>query len=156
MKKQIIKLVGAISFTAICFALNPAVGLAEMGHEPSPEQKAEHKAEHMCDQEHKYTCSMCPGEESDKPGDCPTCGMALVKTECEHGSAEYTCPMHPEVKSDKPGDCQKCGMKLIKSEKTDNQEHQAMMYACPMHPEEKSDKADADCPKCGMKLVPVK
>ncbi len=25
----------------------------------------------------KYFCPMCPGVESDKPGDCPKCGMAL-------------------------------------------------------------------------------
>ncbi|MCX6857152.1 MAG: hypothetical protein NTV80_19850, partial [Verrucomicrobia bacterium] len=25
----------------------------------------------------KYLCPMCPGVESDKPGDCPKCGMAL-------------------------------------------------------------------------------
>ena len=25
----------------------------------------------------KYFCPMCPGVESDRPGDCPKCGMAL-------------------------------------------------------------------------------
>src|SRR5687768_8178191 len=25
----------------------------------------------------KYFCPMCPGVESDRPGDCPQCGMAL-------------------------------------------------------------------------------
>ena len=25
----------------------------------------------------KYICPMCPGVESDKPGACPKCGMAL-------------------------------------------------------------------------------
>lgn len=28
-----------------------------------------------------YTCSMHPEVESDKPGDCPKCGMALIKKE---------------------------------------------------------------------------
>jgi len=28
-----------------------------------------------------YTCSMHPEVQSDKPGDCPTCGMALIKQE---------------------------------------------------------------------------
>ena len=28
----------------------------------------------------KYFCPMCPGVESDKPGDCPKCGMALELT----------------------------------------------------------------------------
>ena len=27
----------------------------------------------------KYFCPMCPGVESDKPGDCPRCGMALER-----------------------------------------------------------------------------
>ena len=27
----------------------------------------------------KYYCPMCPGAESDKPGDCPNCGMALER-----------------------------------------------------------------------------
>ncbi len=27
----------------------------------------------------KYFCPMCPGAESDQPGDCPICGMALEK-----------------------------------------------------------------------------
>ena len=27
----------------------------------------------------KYFCPMCPGVESDKPGDCPVCGMALER-----------------------------------------------------------------------------
>jgi P-type Cu+ transporter len=27
----------------------------------------------------KYFCPMCPGVESDRPGDCPKCGMALER-----------------------------------------------------------------------------
>src|SRR3712207_6110774 len=27
----------------------------------------------------KYFCPMCPGVESDKPGDCPKCGMTLER-----------------------------------------------------------------------------
>ena len=66
--------------------------------EPPPPVKAESgccggvakKEEHACGQsEHasdglakpssaaKYFCPMCPGVESDQPGDCPKCGMAL-------------------------------------------------------------------------------
>lgn len=57
---------------------------------------------------------MCPGVESDKPGDCPKCGMALERNPAWVGSAStsYTCPMHPEVQQDHPGDCPKCGMPL--------------------------------------------
>ncbi|MDB6036728.1 MAG: silP, partial [Verrucomicrobiales bacterium] len=62
-----------------------------------------------------YYCPMCPGVESDKPGDCPKCGMALEKaatTQASETKTIYTCPMHPEVEQDYPGDCPKCGMPL--------------------------------------------
>ena len=64
----------------------------------------------------QYFCPMCPGVESDKPGDCPKCGMALERNAAwvapSTGKSIYTCPMHPEVQQDHPGDCPKCGMAL--------------------------------------------
>lgn len=64
----------------------------------------------------KYFCPMCPGVESDKPGDCPKCGMALERnpawTAPAAGKTVYTCPMHSEVRQDQPGDCPICGMPL--------------------------------------------
>lgn len=64
----------------------------------------------------KYYCPMCPGVESDKPGDCPKCGMALERnlawTDPASAKTIYTCPMHPEVQQDQPGDCPICGMAL--------------------------------------------
>jgi len=62
----------------------------------------------------KYFCPMCSGVESDKPGDCPKCGMALERNPAWKAEAKtiYTCPMHPEVQQDHPGDCPKCGMTL--------------------------------------------
>jgi Cu+-exporting ATPase len=64
----------------------------------------------------KYFCPMCPGVESDKPGDCPKCGMALERNPAwvapTAGKVIYTCPMHPEVQQDHPGNCPKCGMAL--------------------------------------------
>ena len=62
----------------------------------------------------KYFCPMCPGVESDKPGDCPMCGMALERNPAWKATTTtiYTCPMHPEVVQDHPGDCPKCGMAL--------------------------------------------
>jgi Cu+-exporting ATPase len=66
----------------------------------------------------QYFCPMCEGIESDKPGSCPKCGMALepvISAQPSH-KVLYTCPMHPEVVSDKPGNCPKCGMKLIKKQ----------------------------------------
>jgi len=62
----------------------------------------------------KYFCPMCPGVESDKPGACPKCGMALELNPAWKPAARtiYTCPMHPEVEQDHPGTCPKCGMAL--------------------------------------------
>lgn len=64
----------------------------------------------------KYYCPMCPGVESDQPGDCPKCGMALERNPAWVAPTAdkpiYTCPMHPEVQQDHPGNCPKCGMTL--------------------------------------------
>ena len=62
----------------------------------------------------KYFCPMCPGVESDQPGDCPKCGMALERNPAWQPPKKtiYTCPMHPEVEQDHPGNCPKCGMAL--------------------------------------------
>ena len=62
----------------------------------------------------KYFCPMCAGVESDKPGDCPKCGMALERNPAWKPPQQtvYTCPMHPEIEQDRPGNCPKCGMTL--------------------------------------------
>ncbi len=62
----------------------------------------------------KYFCPMCPGVESDKPADCPKCGMALELNPewLPQTKVVYTCPMHPEIEQNAPGDCPKCGMAL--------------------------------------------
>ena len=62
----------------------------------------------------RYYCPMCPGVESDKPGDCPKCGMSLERNTAWKPAAKeiFTCPMHPEIQQDHPGDCPKCGMVL--------------------------------------------
>ncbi len=62
----------------------------------------------------KYFCPMCAGVESDVPGDCPKCGMALERNPAwvGRGQTVYTCPMHPEVRQEHSGDCPICGMPL--------------------------------------------
>jgi Cu+-exporting ATPase len=61
----------------------------------------------------KYICPMCAGVESDRPGSCPKCGMALEPARPVAAKRViYTCPMHPEVQQDHPGSCPKCGMAL--------------------------------------------
>lgn len=59
-----------------------------------------------------YFCPMCPGVESDEPGTCPMCGMALERAAPPALATHYVCPMHPEVVSDEPGTCPECGMAL--------------------------------------------
>ena len=59
-----------------------------------------------------YICACCPGVESDEPGNCPHCGMALQRVGAGPAKTQYTCPMHPEIVRDAPGDCPICGMAL--------------------------------------------
>lgn len=66
-----------------------------------------------------YTCPMENHKyvHSDKPGNCPECGMKLVAVvAAEQDSAGYYGCMMPEdsdVRSDEPGNCPKCNMKLV-------------------------------------------
>ena len=58
---------------------------------------------------------MCEGVESDKPGACPKCGLALERNPAAapaRAKTIYTCPMHPEIEQDHPGNCPLCGMAL--------------------------------------------
>ena len=62
----------------------------------------------------KYFCPMDPEVASDRPGNCPKCGMALERNPAWAPAEKvtYTCPMHPEVEQDGPGNCPICGMAL--------------------------------------------
>ncbi len=62
----------------------------------------------------KYFCPMCEGVESDRPGSCPKCGIALERNLTFRDLAKtiYTCPMHPQIEQDHPGNCPICGMTL--------------------------------------------
>ncbi|WP_345955296.1 multicopper oxidase domain-containing protein [Mucilaginibacter sp. PAMB04168] len=93
-----------------------------------------------------YTCPMHPEIHDAKPGNCPKCGMKLVKEKPKAvapktaaknmtlkgknlkadnkpmekapaaSAVSYTCPMHPDIHSAQPGNCPKCGMKLVKEQ----------------------------------------
>ena len=60
----------------------------------------------------KYFCPMCEGMESETPGSCPKCGMALERNPTFRAPIIYTCPMHPQIEQDHPGNCPICGMTL--------------------------------------------
>lgn len=73
----------------------------------------------------KYYCPMhCEGEKVyDKAGDCPVCGMDLVKApELTANKTLYTCPMHPEIIQETLGSCPICGMDLVPMNPTDSED----------------------------------
>ncbi len=107
-----------------------------------------------------YTCVMHPEIHSPKPGNCPKCGMKLVK--------EKTKAKVPPVKKEMPALSSDRDMPMPKD--TAKHQHdivnmqmdtmpkvvpQASAYTCVMHPEIHSTKP-GNCPKCGMKLVKEK
>jgi heavy metal translocating P-type ATPase len=124
----------------------------------------------------EYYCPMhCEGDKTYKdPGDCPVCGMHLVKNgetpNPKHSRLadlppikkkastvtavgdEYYCPMlcEGDKKYPRPGNCPVCGMHLVKEEKL---KPKAVEYTCPMHPEVVQN-GPGSCPICGMDLVP--
>jgi Cu(I)/Ag(I) efflux system membrane fusion protein len=86
----------------------------------------------------RWQCPMHPSIVQDHPGDCPICGMKLVKVSAgpaapsggaptaasagapaEHQKDQWQCPMHPSIVQDHPGDCPICGMRLVKVERTE-------------------------------------
>ncbi|HVN31407.1 MAG TPA: efflux RND transporter periplasmic adaptor subunit [Thermoanaerobaculaceae bacterium] len=104
----------------------------------------------------RYQCPMHPTFIADKPGECPICGMRLVRIEEKTAPTtvpRYVCPMHPEVTSDKPGRCSECGMRLVPAPVTGDYPKQHKTYTCPMHPEFVTDDPTERCPKCGMAVV---
>lgn len=85
---------------------DPAEPVSHYMHGVSTEVKSSSSA--------KYFCPMCPGVESEAPGDCPKCGMALERNPAwkPKSAVIYTCPMHPQIEQDHPGECPICGMAL--------------------------------------------
>jgi Cu(I)/Ag(I) efflux system membrane fusion protein len=81
----------------------------------------------------RWQCPMHPSIVQDHPGDCPICGMKLVKVAAGGGPSagptpapvaahveekdQWQCPMHPSIVQDHPGDCPVCGMRLVKVER---------------------------------------
>jgi len=76
-----------------------------------------------------YYCPMlCEGDKLySTPGNCPVCGMHLVKEQkLKTSGTEYTCPMHPEIVRYERGSCPICGMDLVpRIVRKDNEEEEA-------------------------------
>lgn len=94
----------------------------------------------------RYHCPMHPTYISDKPGDCPICGMRLVPIKNDTIAAHHThdaqtdkiaqvkpgqfyCPMNAEHVQDTPGHCPICGMELV--EKKTHPAHSQTTHAVP-------------------------
>ena len=97
--------------------------LVELGHEDDPGhgKPASKKVEAPRKEGGAYFCPMqCEGDKTyAEPGDCPVCGMDLLKKERQQPSAVlYKCPMHPEVQQYEPGECSECGMELVPEKKS--------------------------------------
>jgi len=78
----------------------------------------------------KYYCPMfCEGDKVyDKAGDCPVCGMDLVKApDLIATKTLFTCPMHPEIIEEGPGSCSICGMDLVPMEPSESEEDQSYL-----------------------------
>jgi membrane fusion protein, copper/silver efflux system len=98
----------AVVFSAACRGSKgtpAAAGSAGSGQAQTGQAKAEAKAQ-------LYQCPMHPSYTSDKPGDCPICGMKLVPVKPEEEPAAAPAPkkktmyrstMMPNEVSDKPG-----------------------------------------------------
>ncbi len=125
-----------------------------------------------------YVCPMHPQIVRGKPGNCPICGMKLVKKAVpkpvekqetalehakKHADPNYVCPMHPQIVRDKPGHCPICGMELVKKEApktsgssekaTEKKEKKILYWVAPMDPTFRRDKPGKS--PMGMDLVPV-
>lgn len=76
-----------------------------------------------------WSCPMHPSVVQDHPGECPICGMALVKRDRADAGAK---PVSHAGHRHEPSD----------------------PFACPMHPEETGKSAEDRCPLCFMRLEP--
>ena len=94
-----------------------------------------------------YTCPMHPEIHATKPGNCPKCGMKLVK--------EKPKVIPPPMKKDEGLKDSTKQKSMGMGNKVTQQPAQPVTYTCPMHPEIHSTRP-GNCPKCGMKLVKEK
>ncbi len=117
-------------------------------HAHSPHDPAPHGSDHHgpAAQDDVWTCPMHAEIRRDAPGDCPTCGMHLVKESevraAQHGHDHH----HHHDHACGGGDAPKNG-------RYDEvpPDGAGAVYTCPMHPEVRRT-APGSCPLCGMGL----
>jgi FtsP/CotA-like multicopper oxidase with cupredoxin domain len=103
---------------------------------------------------------MHPEIHATKPGNCPKCGMKLVREKSKSAKPKAS-PKTPVVKKNFPIKTDTIISGQVKHETLGLEQKppvpivQQVTYTCTMHPEIHSNKPGI-CPKCGMKLVPVK
>ncbi len=119
-----------------------------------------------------YTCPMHPEVKMDKPGNCPKCGMKLVKKTIKtippktvsKKQADMNVQLNDTSKKmykenmnmDDHKNMKMDSMKDMNMPKEENKDQvQPTTYTCPMHPKIHSSKS-GNCPICGMKLVKEK
>lgn len=103
-----------------------------------------------------YTCPMHPEIHATKPGNCPKCGMKLVKEKPKvvkktAAKKQESTKVPEDTSSPKPVNKD---MKDTMQVSATNKE-KPVTYTCSMHPEIHSNKP-GNCPKCGMKLIKEK
>ncbi|MBI5366119.1 MAG: efflux RND transporter periplasmic adaptor subunit [Planctomycetes bacterium] len=105
-----------------------------------------------------WTCPMDPEVVSDRPGDCPKCGMHLVRKApaavvggggraIDPARLVWFCPMHPGVYADKPGSCTTCGHAPLGIPPASPGEAVETGETCPVHVGPKLAH-DVPCPIC--------
>ena len=118
-----------------------------------PMQKKESK---QADKNVTYTCVMHPEIHSQKPGNCPKCGMKLVKEKPKAAAKPAEQKQEDRQRGETTPIQKSTGINENKGGNgevsSDKKEVLTSIYTCVMHPEIHSEKP-GNCPKCGMKLV---
>ena len=99
---------------------------------------------------------MHPEIHATKPGNCPKCGMKLVKEKpkaVKKPVSEETEYSNDSKDTSRPKPVNKDVKDTMQMSSINQQK--PVTYTCPMHPEIHSNKP-GNCPKCGMKLVKEK